>query len=112
MNVFYIHFHAMELEERMAAMTARGWTVRGHSTVGERALIGDPLPDALLLSLDRVPSHSYAYADWFWQAKKRQSIPIVFIGGTEKTVESARTRYPDAHFSSFEELPNLMESIK
>ena len=34
-----------------------------------------------MISLDRLPSHGRAVAEWLWEAKKRQHIPIVFLGG-------------------------------
>ncbi len=57
-NVFFIHFNT--------------------ETVAD---FKNDLPEALVISLDRLPSHGRQYAQWFLEAKKRQHIPIVFCGG-------------------------------
>lgn len=57
-----------------------------------------PLSEALVISLDRLPSHGRRYAQRFSQTKKRRSIPIVLVGGTDEKLAAARREFPDTLF--------------
>ena len=70
------------------------------------------MPDAVVISLDRLPSHGRAVAEWLWQAKKRQSIPLVFVGGTAEKVETMRERFPAAVYCARERLVEMLAAIK
>ena len=98
MDVFYIHFHEAELAQRMAALAAAGYRVRGHWSTESVARFDDGWPDAFVISLDRLPSHGRRYAEWIWQAKKRQHLPIVFVGGKPDKVAATRERLPAARY--------------
>lgn len=103
MKLYYIHLNAEELEERIKPLEDAGYEVGRHSTSHEAAKF-EELPDVFILSLDRLASHSRAYADWIWEAKKRQHIPIVFVGGKPDQVEKFKARYPNARFCTQEDL--------
>lgn len=81
MKVFYLHWHEAELKERMAPLRKAGFRVWGHFSTESPPDLKNDLPDVAVLSLDRLPSHRRAIAEWLWEAKKRQRIPIVFVGG-------------------------------
>jgi hypothetical protein len=70
------------------------------------------LPEALVICLDRLPSHGKAYAEWLWEAKKRQHIPIVICGGKSEKVESIRLKFPKAIFCSNEKLLDVLTKLK
>jgi hypothetical protein len=70
--------------------------VRTHWSTTESADLKDKLPEALVVSLDRLPSHGRAMAEWLWEAKKRQHIPIVFEGGAPDKVAATKSKFPDA----------------
>jgi hypothetical protein len=97
-TLYYVHWNDEELASRMAPLARAGYTVRGHGSTTESAEIRAPYPDALVISLDRLPSHGRAIAEWFWEAKTRQGIPIVFEGGVRDKVQVARARFPKARF--------------
>ncbi len=54
------------------------------------------LPDLMVISLDRLPSHGRAVAEWVWEAKKRQHIPILFCGGEPDKVAATKAKFPKA----------------
>ena len=80
-KVFYLHWNRDEAEARVAALKKAGHEVRYHWSTEEHVKLADFTPEAVVISLDRLPSHGRQVAEWFWEAKKRQSIPIVFAGG-------------------------------
>lgn len=110
-TLFYIHFNEQELLDHIEPLKKAGYEVAYHFTEGKAADFGDPLPDVFILSLDRVPSHAKAYAQWIWQAKKRQHIPIVFVGGKAEKVEPLQELFPKAHFCESKKLLTLLRSL-
>lgn len=112
MGVFYIHFNEGELAERLSRLNSAGINAQGHFSTEATANLKDPIPEALVLSLDRLPSHSHAYAEWLWEAKKRQHIPIVFVGGKPDKIKATRAKFPTALYCSEEELPTTLKELK
>lgn len=95
-NVFYLHWNREELEERAAALEGQGHTVRKHWSTVDTAKFGDDLPEVFVISLDRLPSHGKAYAEWIWEAKKRRDTPIIFEGGKPGKRDKIREEFPNA----------------
>ena len=108
-RLFYLHWNRDEVEARVAALKKAGHDVRYHWSTEEHVKLGDFKPEAVVISLDRLPSHGRAVAEWFWEAKKRQSIPIVFAGGTPEKVEATRAKFPRAKYCSLDEVPHVLE---
>ena len=99
MRLFYIHWNEGEAKERAGALRRARHAVTLHwSTTVPPALDKDDLPDALVVSLDRLPSHGRRVAQWMWEAKKRQHVPIVFEGGAADKIAAARKQFPRALF--------------
>ncbi|RMH80578.1 MAG: hypothetical protein D6683_05075 [Actinomyces sp.] len=97
-RVWLIHWHEQEVAERRRALEDAGHQVMVHWRQGSRPERPDPLPDVMVVSLDRLPSHGRAIAEWLWEAKSRRHIPIVFAGGSPDKVAATRKRFPDATF--------------
>jgi len=97
-KILYVHWNEAELEARVAPLKAAGHKVLGHWNQEEHATIGKVLPDAVVISLDRLPSHGRALAEWFWEAKKRQHIPLLFAGGKPEKCEETRSKFPKAGY--------------
>ena len=110
-RIFYVHWNEGEALERIAPMTEAGHDVRAHwSTESSPSLKGE-LPDAVVISLDRLPSHGRAVAEWFREAKSRRHIPIVFEGGKPDKVAVGRERSPDAGFCETGQVLHMLESL-
>ncbi len=83
--------------------------MRAHwSAQGSPRLNGD-ISDAVVISLDRLPSHGRAFAEWFRETKSRRCTPIVFEGGKPDKVEVAREWFPEAYFSEAGQVVGMLE---
>ncbi|MDZ7269715.1 MAG: hypothetical protein ONB48_20970 [candidate division KSB1 bacterium] len=107
-KIFYLHWHEAEARERVAPLLAAGYQLSVHWSQEKSVTFGEALPEALVISLDRLPSHGRAVAEWFWEAKKRQHIPIIFAGGQPDKVKVAKARFPKAIFCATEEVPAVL----
>lgn len=111
-NIFFIHWNEKELKEKITPLKKAGYKVGFHFSQETTANLKENLPDALVICLDRLPSHGRAYAEWMWEAKKRQHIPIIFCGGLPDKVEATRVKFPKAIYCSNEKLLATLEKLK
>src|SRR5262245_11084752 len=51
------------------------------------------LPEAMVISLARLPSHGRKVVEWFWEAKSRRSVPVLFVGGEPEKVAVAKQAF-------------------
>ncbi len=110
-KIFYLHWNEAELKERIAPLVKAGYEVAYHWSTAEHAKFGEALPEAVVISLDRLPSHGRAVAEWLWEAKKRQHIPIVFAGGQPDKVKATKAKFPKAIFCATEKVPEILKDI-
>lgn len=111
-NIFFIHWNETELKEKIAPLKKAGYKVDYHFSMETTANLKDNLPEVLVICLDRLPSHGKAYAEWMWEAKKRQYIPIVFCGGKPEKVLSIKEKFPRAIFCNNENLVETLAKIE
>jgi hypothetical protein len=64
---------------------------------------------AVLIDLDRLPSHGHAVAVLMRSSKSACHLPIVFAGGVIEKVERIRREFPDAFYT---EWPDAVSSLK
>jgi hypothetical protein len=64
---------------------------------------GNP-PAAIVIDLDRLPSHGRAVAAALRSSASTRGIPIVFAGGIEEKIAAAREELPDAVFAPWKKL--------
>lgn len=112
MKVFYVHWNEAELKEKIQPLKKAGYDVNGHWNQTEHAKFGDSLPDVFVFSLDRLPSHSKAIAEWVWEAKKRQHIPIIFEGGVEEKIPPFKQKFPKAIFVKTGKVIEALKKLK
>jgi hypothetical protein len=110
-KVFYLHWNEAEVKERIAPLAKAGYEVTYHWSTAEHAKFGETQPEAVVISLDRLPSHGRAVAEWFWEAKKRQHIPLIFAGGQPDKVKATKTKFPKATFCATEEVAAVLEHV-
>jgi hypothetical protein len=111
-KVFFIHFNEVEIKEKIQPLKQAGYQVDYHFSTSTTANFKDNLPDVLVICLDRLPSHGSRYAEWLWEAKKRQHIPIIFCGGKPEKVIAVKEKLPNAFFCSNENLLATIEKMK
>ena len=111
-KVFFIHFNEDELKEKIQPLKQAGYKVDYHFSTETVADFRDNLPEVLIVCLDRLPSHGRRYAEWLWEAKKRQHIPIIFCGGKAEKIITVKEKLPKAIFCSNEKLLTVLEKLK
>ena len=111
-KIFFIHFHEAELKEKIQPLKQAGYKVDYHFSTESVADLRQDLPDVLVICLDRLPSHGRRYAEWLWEAKKRQNIPVIFCGGTPEKVLITKEKLPKAIYCSNEKLLATLEKVK
>ena len=110
-RIFYVHWNETEALERIAPMTDAGHDVRAHFSTQSAPRLQGELPDLAVISLDRLPSHGRAVAEWFWEAKSRRGIPIVFKGGKPDKVAAASEKFPEARFCETGQVEDMLERL-
>ena len=111
-KIFYIHFNEAELKEKIQPLKQAGYQVDYHFDTGSVVDLRSHLFDVLVICLDRLPSHGRRYAEWLWETKKRQHIPVVFCGGTPEKVLITKEKLPKAIYCSNDKLLATLEKIK
>lgn len=110
-RIFYLHWNEAELKELIAPLHKAGFEVHSHWSTETHAKIGEPLPEAVVISLARLPSHGRAVAEWFWEAKKRQHIPLIFAGGQPDKVKATKAKFPKAIYCGAEEVSAVLARL-
>src|SRR5437899_1619906 len=112
-KVYYVHWNQQEAEEQVQMLREAGHDVQFHFSTGENMRMGDFQPEAFVISIDRLPSHGKAVAEWIWEAKKRRVIPLIFAGGKPDKVEVMKAKFPEAVYCGADELvATLAECMK
>jgi hypothetical protein len=97
--------------EHARVLKKAGFTVDA-SVLRTSGLIGqfrDHPPAVILIDLDRLPSHGRAVAIVVHSGKSTWHIPIVFAGGLEEKVKTAREQAPWAIFTDWPEAPAALK---
>lgn len=102
-RVFLVHWHEEEAKEKARELAGWGWDVRVEHADGAKAVrhIGEEPPDAVVISLARLPAHGRETADALQRMKTTRSTPIVFVDGTADKVAEARAKVPGALWTTW-----------
>ena len=111
MTLFYLHWNEQELKERITPLRELKYTILSHWSTEDTAKFGDALPDIFIISLDRLPSHGRQYAQWLWEAKKRQHIPVVFVDGKPNKVQETKLKFPKAIYTDSSQLNEVIKKL-
>ena len=111
-KIFFIHFNEVEIKEKIQPLKQAGYKVDYHFSTETTANFKDNLPDVLVICLDRLHSHGSRYAEWLWEAKKRQHIPIILCGGKPEKVIAVKEKLPNGFFCNNENLLATLEKMK
>ena len=110
-RLLLLHWHQAEGEDRAVPLRVAGHTVSLHWSTEASPTLREALPDIAVISLDRLPSHGRAVAEWLWEAKKRQHIPIVFAGGEPAKIAATRAKFPKAVYCSTAALAEAVAKV-
>ncbi|HET6204940.1 MAG TPA: hypothetical protein VFI25_19285 [Planctomycetota bacterium] len=107
-RVVYVHWNEEEGKPAVRALRGEGHAVLFHWTQIADAdawrRMKESLPEAMVISLARLPSHGRRVAEWFWEAEYRRAVPVLFVGGAPEKVALVKKRFPEAVFTSGERL--------
>lgn len=112
-SLFYIHWNGPEAQSRIAPLLQAGWEVAVETEDGARAAprIAEDVPDIVVISLARLPSHGRHTAAHLRDRRATRDIPIVFVDGAPEKVTLAREAVPDALFTTSEKLIGVLEGF-
>ena len=98
-----VHWKPEEASEGLAVLKQAGHKVEVYSAKGGVGLskFKSKLPEVVIVSLERLPSHGRELATWFRSTKATAAVPIIFVGGAEEKVIPARASFPDAVFCTW-----------
>ena len=72
----------------------------------------DKLCDAVIINLNRLPSHGREVATALRGSKATRHIPIIFVEGAPEKVEPIRQLLPDAVYTTWPKLPGVLKKVK
>jgi hypothetical protein len=91
---------------RLRLFQCRPEQVPGHE------ITEDKLCDAVVINLNRLPSHGREVATALRGSKSTRHIPIVFVEGAPEKVEPIRQLLPDAVYTTWPKLPAVLGKLK
>lgn len=91
---------------KKAGYTVNATPLRTSGLIGQ---IRDDPPAAIVIDLDRLPSHGRAVAVVIHSGKSTAHIPIVFAGGEAAKVKVAREQAPWGHFTDWPSAPSQIK---
>ena len=105
-----IHWNADEALSRAQQLAAMGYEVVSHRFDRDawRTLRENPT-DAMVIDLSRLPSHGRDAAVGVRSYKATRHVPLVFVGGRPDRVEKVKALLPDAVYTTWEHLAEVLE---
>jgi CheY-like chemotaxis protein len=103
-RIFYVHWNRDEAMETVRSLRDEGHIVIFHHSTEEGAgaeawkSIRAKPPDAIIVSLSRLPSHGRRIAAVTTEYKALRDVPVIFVGGEDEKVAVARQEFPKARF--------------
>jgi len=112
--LFLIHWNQAEAEGFAAELRAAGWQVETETEDGARAYrrIRELEPAAVVVNLDRKPSHGRITAESLRGSKATREIPVYFVGGDEDAREKTKASLPHGVFLSAAELDGALQALR
>lgn len=110
-QLFLIHWHTEEVQHIAAQLQTVGWNIIGFEAQdGGKAYkqIKKLNPEVVIIFLTRQPSHGRQTAKALNQTKATHTIPLIFVGGSDKTVDETRRPFPEATFTTPENLLTVL----
>jgi hypothetical protein len=114
MKLHLIHWKPAEAKPRIAQLSAAGHDVSYSEpgTSGTMKHIRASAPQAVVIDLTRMPSHGKAVAAEIRRSVKLRTMPIVFAAGDPEKVAGVRELFPDALYSTWEQIASALRKAK
>jgi hypothetical protein len=112
-RVILISWKAEEAESRVNGLRAAGVDATVELPAGPEFLkmLEAAPPGAIVIDLDRRPSHGREIGLWLRQRKAVRSIPLVFAGGAAERVAAVRALLPDAAFTEWDKAAEAVRAV-
>jgi len=112
-RLYLIHWNGDEAEALAEPLRSAGMEVTLESQDGGRAAkaINSNRPDAVIISLARLPSHGRAVAEHLLSRSATRDLPILFVGGSPDAIAKAQQLAPAARFGQLAELPGTLLAL-
>lgn len=109
-TLLLVHWNAEEAESFAQPLRASGWEVEIEAEDGHRAWerVKNAPPEALVVYLQRLPSHGRETARAIRKTKAGRDLPILFVGGDEAKLDKVRQQVPDGIFIQPSELVSAL----
>jgi hypothetical protein len=104
-----IHWKTDEAEERAALLLDMGYAVDFSpiNNVTLRALWSNP-PSAIIIDLTRIPSQGRDLGVTIRKRKATRYVPLIFVGGKSDKVTRVKALLPDAFYTRWESIPDVI----
>lgn len=114
LNLFVIHWNAEELYEYITPFLIQDWNVgyeyKNEMNASDNIKILNP--DVIIIYLTITPTRGRLSASFIKRSDSINRIPIIFVDGKSKDVKKMRNEFPEAQFTSNEDLQTLLISIE
>jgi len=109
-NIVLIHWNVAEA--RVAALRAAGYSARHAAPKGETGVrqLRTRLPDAFIIDLTRSTSNGAGVATLLRGYSGTRRVALVFAGGAPDKVEGVRALFPDAVFTEWEAIADVLKT--
>jgi hypothetical protein len=113
-RIFFVHWNESEATGAAEALKTAGHTVTCHWDTGKDGWrkLKDTPPDAVVISLDRLPSHGRGVAAGMSDFKQLRSVPLIFVGGVADKVQATRIKFPSATYCAADELNTALRKLR
>ncbi len=113
-RVRIVHWKAPRAGPLIEACRAGGFEVEYDDVRGSDVikLVRANPPDALVLDLSCLPSHSREVAVYLRGTKYARHIPLIFVDGAAEKVEAVRRLLPDAAYTSLKRICAAIKAAK
>ena len=106
-RLFLVHLNEQEAETHAAELRRLGHEVEvrgGPYRPGWLKEIDKIQPEAVVISLDRLPSHGRSIAAVIGERKVTRTTPIVFAGGEPEKVAQTKEKFPECIYAGWERI--------
>lgn len=113
MRILFVHWHEAEAAELARPLIDAGWDVDVEyraSALSGIARYRESPPNALVVSLRRLPSHGREVADAFRSTKWAAAVRIVFVDGEASKVAAIKRQFTDAVFVKHEAMISALRA--
>jgi hypothetical protein len=111
--IFLLHWHEKECKSMCNELTQLGWQTLPCTTSESLSLaqLRTHQPQAVIISLRRLPAHGKEVAMSLQATRLGSSLPLVFVDGEPAKLAPLQNRFPNALFTDWALLPGVLNTL-